>query len=128
MTAVVDASVVLAFILDEPGGNALVTGEGPFLLSNVNLAEVLTRIDDRGLSIDDVLQVLRVLPIEHHEFDWKDAIRSARLREPSRRLGLSRGDRACLALADRFRVPVLTADRSWADLSSFLDLDIRLIR
>jgi PIN domain nuclease of toxin-antitoxin system len=32
----------------------------------------------------------------------------------TRKLGLSLGDRACLALAKRLRVPAYTADRAWA--------------
>lgn len=126
MTAVVDTSVVLAFMLGEPGGDVLVTGDGPFHLSSVNLAEVLAKVQDRGLSIDDALQVLRALGIEHAAHDREDAIRSARLRAETSTLGLSLGDRSCLALGARLGAVVLTADRAWAKLH--LDLDIRLIR
>jgi ribonuclease VapC len=40
--------------------------------------------------------------------------------------GLSLADRACLALARRLDIPVITADREWAGLD--LDITIRLIR
>jgi PIN domain nuclease of toxin-antitoxin system len=39
---------------------------------------------------------------------------------------LSLADRACLALAERERLPVLTADRHWGSLD--LGIDVRLIR
>jgi len=38
---------------------------------------------------------------------------AAALRPLTRRHGLSLGDRACLALGWRPRLPVLTADRAW---------------
>ncbi len=41
-------------------------------------------------------------------------------------LGLSFGDRACLALAILLEAPVYTTDRLWKKLP--LDLEIRLLR
>ena len=44
----------------------------------------------------------------------------------SRPLGLSLGDRACIALAEELAAPALTADRSWLRLD--VDVEIRVIR
>ena len=44
----------------------------------------------------------------------------------TRGLGLSFGDRACLALAQRLGGTALTADRSWARLE--LDIRVEVIR
>lgn len=126
MTHVVDASVVLAYALGEPGGDALLNGGGPFYLSTVNLAEVLTRMADRDVSTRDAMQIFRRLPIEHVDHGRDEARRTAELRATTRRFGLSLGDRACLALAQRMELPVLTGDRKWAELE--IGLDIRLIR
>jgi hypothetical protein len=49
-----------------------------------------------------------------------------RLLPRTRGLGLSLGDRACLALAVSRRVPVWTADRAWLDFES--DIPIKVIR
>ena len=49
-------------------------------------------------------------------FDEPQARAAARLRFLTRHIGLSLGDRACLALGDRLGCPVVTADRVWASL------------
>ncbi|KQT35148.1 hypothetical protein ASG29_03235 [Sphingomonas sp. Leaf412] len=126
MRQVVDASVVLAFLLNEPGGDILVRDEGPFLLSTVTLAEILTKVIERELSADDVTLVLRRLPIQYIDHDRDDARRAADLRPLTIALGRSLGDRICLALAQRFDIPVLTADHAWAQLD--IGIDVRLIR
>jgi PIN domain nuclease of toxin-antitoxin system len=126
VTQVVDSSVVLAYLLGEPGGEVLTVETGPFLLSTVNLTEVLTKVIDHGLDADAVLRILRPLAIDYVDHGVEDAARAARLRPLSRHLGLSLGDRICLAVAQRLGVPVLTSDRNWRDLDA--GIDIRLIR
>lgn len=51
---------------------------------------------------------------------------AAELREHTRHLGLSLGNRACLALGLLHGGPILTADRDWAKLD--LDMEIEVIR
>lgn len=126
MRQVVDASVLLAYLFDEPGGDLLSRDEGPFVLSSINLTETLVRLIDRELDLDVAMSAIRQLPIEHRGFDRDDANRAAALRPKTRARGLSLGDRACLALAQALDLPVATADRQWADLD--LGIDIRLIR
>lgn len=55
-----------------------------------------------------------------------DARMIARLWPRTRSVGLSLGDRACLATAHRLGLPTLTADTAWSELE--LDLEIQLIR
>jgi ribonuclease VapC len=55
-----------------------------------------------------------------------DCVEIARLRPLTKAHGLSLADRACLALARRLEIPVVTADRDWADLN--LGTTIQLIR
>ncbi|GGB19736.1 hypothetical protein GCM10011380_06630 [Sphingomonas metalli] len=126
MKAIIDASVLLAYLLGEPGQEVLAHEPGPFLLSSVNLAEVLTRLIDRGLDPEDITQVLKDLPVEHVVHDRADARLAAELRPATRSHGLSLGDRACLALGRRHKLPVLTADTQWAKID--LGIDVRLIR
>jgi PIN domain nuclease of toxin-antitoxin system len=50
----------------------------------------------------------------------------ADLRRPTSHLGLSLADRACLALALRLGLPIVTADRAWAELE--LAVQVQTIR
>ncbi len=59
-------------------------------------------------------------------FEAEQADEAARLRPPTRSVGLGLADRACLALARRLDVPTVTADRTWAALD--LGVEIVMIR
>ncbi|MES2755649.1 MAG: type II toxin-antitoxin system VapC family toxin [Pseudomonadota bacterium] len=126
MRQVIDTSVLLAYLFQEPGGNLLARDEGPFVLSSVNFAEALSKLIDRAVDHDEAMNALRGLPIEHKPFDREDARRAALLRTATRHRGLSLGDRACLALAQSLNLPVATADRQWAELD--LGIAVRLTR
>jgi PIN domain nuclease of toxin-antitoxin system len=60
------------------------------------------------------------------DFDMKLAEHAGDLRQQTRHLGLSLGDRACLALAEREEAAALTADRKWTGLRS--GIQVQLIR
>lgn len=123
---VLDASVVLAAVLDESGGDAIGRLTGAVLLSAVNYAEVRTRLFDLGFAEDDVDTAISILGMQIVPFDERQARQAADLRVSTRAAGLSLGDRACLALASLCGAIALTADRAWqqADLS----VEIRFIR
>lgn len=126
MTHVVDSSVVLAYIMNEPGGQELLVPHRCLHLSIVNLAEVYTKVAERGGDIADARRVVETLGLRIRAFREAHAEAVARLRPLTSHRGLSLGDRACLALAEIVKLPVLTADTKRIDLG--LDLDIRMIR
>jgi ribonuclease VapC len=130
--AVLDASALLAFILEEAGSEVVEAALVYRAVINVvNYAEVLSRLadtgeeptavhrrlEDQGL-VGDLLQLVPLVA--------EDSVAIARLRNLTRALGLSLGDRACLATALRLGRPVITADRSWAAVD--VGVAIRLIR
>jgi len=129
---ILDASAMLAYLRDESGADlvadAVATGAA---ISAVNLGEVLSRVADRDA---DPARVARQMTdrglldgaIAVEPFTAADAIEVARLRPLTRDLGLSLGDRACLALARRLDAPALTADSAWSKLD--LPLELRQIR
>ncbi len=123
---VLDASAVLAWLFREYAWADVEARLVGSFMSTVNLAEVLTRIQRDGQPSAPVLDALQQTPIHFVAFTMDDADCVASLEPLTRRHGLSLGDRACLALALQRGLPVMTADRSWADLD--LPMEIILIR
>jgi ribonuclease VapC len=113
--AVLDASAVMALIREEPGEHVVAPLVGRAAWSAVNLCEVAGKLADRGMPAIDVRAALEELNLTLHEFDAELAFAAAELRRLVPR-GLSVGDRACLALARRLRLPAITADREWGRL------------
>lgn len=123
---VIDASAVLAAVLGEQGGDLLGDIKGVGLLSTVNYAEVLTRLSDLGVNDDLAEESIALLGLEIVAFDAPQAQKAAVLRKTTRPVGLSLGDRACLALATIRNLPAMTADRAWQQAN--LSIEIQNIR
>lgn len=96
------------------------------LMSTVNWSEVLQKAAQKEVNADSTALDLQSVGLSLIPFDARDAARAAALWPLSKISGLSFGDRACLALADRMRLAVLTAERSWAKVD--VGVDIVLIR
>ena len=114
---VLDASAILAVLNCEPGADKLT----PQLLSSatsstVNLAEVQSKLVARGLSPDDAWEATLSPIREAMAFTAEHAKTAGSLITHTRALGLSLGDRACLALGLALRAPIYTADKSWKNL------------
>ena len=123
---VVDASAVLAVVFQERGLESVAPALPGASISAVNLAEVMSKMLDRGLSPERIDRQLDELSLAVADFNRNLAIQAALLRKTTRHKGLSLGDRACLALAMREGLPVLTADTAWSDLD--LPVEVVLIR
>ncbi len=116
-TCVLDASALLAFLQQEKGHDiveqALMAGAA---ISQLNLAEVVTKLSDAGMPPDTIYKVLALPNLEVVDFDTAMAYRVGLLRSPTKQIRLSLGDRACLALARFLKLPVLTTDSAWSGL------------
>ena len=123
---VLDASAILAIIFGESGDAGALALTSRARVSAVNLSEVVAEIDERGFDPTEAEVLLGGLGMEVSEFGREDAFRAGRLRQATRRMGLSFGDRACLALALRTGLSVVTADRAWVDLG--LPVEVELLR
>jgi PIN domain nuclease of toxin-antitoxin system len=123
---VLDSSAVLAVFFHEPGGDAVVPILERGLLSTVNLAEVHTRMLDRGSNPQQAWDWISALNREICYFTAEQARRAAELKAITRPYGLSLGDRACLALAIDRKATVYTTDKVWKELP--LGLKIEVIR
>lgn len=125
--AVLDASALLAYLKLEPGWETVdgVVDEGA-AVSTVNLAEVYTKIASQGVEPEAIRARLRALGVALVAFTEEDAVGAAAIYPRTRAFGLSLGDRACLSLASRLQLPVLTADRVWEKLN--VGVEVRLLR
>jgi ribonuclease VapC len=124
--AVLDASAVLALLQREPGEDVVAPFLGRAAWSAVNLCEVAGKLTDRGMPAPDVVEALDSLSLIVHDFDSEMGFAAAELRRIVPR-GLSVGDRACLALAQRLRLPAVTAEKDWRRLD-LGDLVVTVIR
>jgi len=130
MNHVLDASAVLAWILKEPGSERVreLMEAGNCLWSGVNAAEVVAKLADANRPVAALHQVVAHIGAECIPFDAAQATETGLLRPLTRHLGLSLGDRACLALARLRGCTVITADRPWLQLAQPLGLSIECIR
>jgi PIN domain nuclease of toxin-antitoxin system len=124
---VLDASALLALLNQEPGAQLLT----PELLrdataSTVNLAEVQTKLVREGVDPDEAWELVQAPISEAEPFTAEQAEIAGTLVRQTRTLGLSLGDRACLALAIFLRAPAYTTDKDWKNLK--LGVPIHLLR
>jgi len=125
-STVLDASALLALLHRERGFQVVADHIKDAAVSAVNLSEVVARLADRGLLEQVIRESLEDMSIEVIPFETEQAYVAGMLRAETRSVGLSLGDRACLALARQLRVPALTADRRWAELD--VGINVQVIR
>ncbi len=123
---VLDASAVLALLNQETGKERVEAVLADSCISTVNYCEVLGKLIDAGLPEQDARESVEMLNVEVVGFDVDLARLAAVLRPRTKKLGLSLGDRSCLALALARRNTAVTAERIWAKLK--LGVKIELIR
>jgi PIN domain nuclease of toxin-antitoxin system len=128
LTVILDASALLAALLDEPGGEIVRHAFGDSLMSVVNVAEVVERLTRGGHSPAAVERIISTLQLHTEPPDLKMAVEVGAMRAVTGFAGLSLGDRFCLSLARKQNAPVLTADRNWSRVAEIIDVEVRLIR
>ena len=123
---VIDASALLAFLHREPGAGAVEQALDRAVISSVNWSEVARKSVEQGQPVGLLRTDLVDLGMHIEPFTTEDAELAADIYLATRPFGLSLGDRACLALAQRLGAPALTADRRWKDIQ--LSIQMTLIR
>jgi ribonuclease VapC len=115
VTTVVDASVVLAWLQDEPGADEA----EPMLMEGVigaaNWSEVLQKVRQHGAPIGTVSRLLASFGLRVEAVTREDGQHAAELWRPGTALSL--GDRLCLALGLRLGLEVATADTAWDEVT-----------
>jgi PIN domain nuclease of toxin-antitoxin system len=105
---VLDASALLCLLNDEPGADQVAEVLTRSLIGATNLAEVASKLRERGLSLDEVREALGGLHLDVRPLTSTQAMLIGDLRPATRSLGLSLGDRACLALAIELNADIYT--------------------
>lgn len=123
---VLDASALLALIRRERGADAVASHLGDAAVSAVNIAETYGRLLRDAFRPDELRRDIEALGLDVRSFDPEQAFIAGEIEPATRPLGLSLGDRACLALAKSLGLPVLTGDRQW--LEAKVGVDVRLFR
>jgi ribonuclease VapC len=126
MTVVLDASALLTVLLEEPGRERVLDVMGEALIASVNWSEVVARLASRAASDAQIAAAAGLVAGRIEAFGVKDAELAGRLIVQTRPMGLSLGDRCCLACGILRNATILTTDRVWAGLD--LGVSIELIR
>jgi len=119
-----DASAMLAILLDEPGADKVEALIENAAIHAVQLAEIIKKLKDNGASDEVAEQTVASLGlpvIEHFSSD------QARRTSKYCRKGLSLGDRACLSIAEELNYIAVTADRQWQHVAEDPACKVRVL-
>jgi len=111
-----DASALLCLVQQEPEAHQVAAMLGNAAMSSVNLAEVYGKLREAGMPSEEMASMVADLALTILPFDQATAYVAGQLRPLTRTLGLSLGDRACLATAKQLQLSVMTTDRAWKQL------------
>jgi ribonuclease VapC len=128
--AILDASALIAFFLrEEPGqqivADAIAAEAG---VCTANASEAVGVLVRSGMPADEAITLMSRLPVIFFPVDLALALGAGAMILQTRQFGLSLGDRMCLALAARERVPAITADAVWLKAGPAIGVSVRLIR
>jgi ribonuclease VapC len=124
--AVLDASALIAFIRREPGADKVAKVLPVSCISAVNLAETLGKMVEHGKPLEETAYQIERLRIAVIPFDEPQARVAASLWRSTRDVGMSLGDRACLALALTLSLPAFSTEEAWTKCN--LGIDVVKIR
>lgn len=114
---VLDSSAILAVIFQEKGSEIVELLLDKSLISNINVAEVFTKFAEKGILNQQMIDDFQQLGLEIIDFDFEQSVKVAELKPLTKHLGLSLGDRSCLALAMLQNTTAVTADKEWQKLT-----------
>ena len=111
---VFDASAILALLQEERGAEKLTDEiQDRAVASTVNLAEVQGKLVKRGFSPEEAWEHTLSAISAAEPFTSGQAKVAGGLIAKTEKLGLSLGDRSCLALAIALKAPVYTTEQAW---------------
>lgn len=121
-----DASAILAVILQERGGDRVIELIDRSVVSAVNASEVYAKLTDLCFPTETIDGYFAEISPPVVSFETTLARAAGLLRSTTLGVGASFSDRACLALAAARGATAVTADRAWQRLD--IGIKIELIR
>ncbi len=116
-TALLDASALLALVLDERGADRVEAQLDSSAIHAVNLTEVITKLLQKGIPAEEAGRVAEEMALDvYEEFGALQAVSCGELHASTRPLGLGLGDCVCLTVAAWRGMTAVTCDRRWLDL------------
>ena len=113
-----DASALLALMLDESGSEQVRAILDRAHIHSVNIAEVVGKLIRKGVPRAEAELTIKELKLDiDEELPARQAARSGELVAHTRQQGLSLGDCVCLTVAASHGSIAVTADRRWQELS-----------
>jgi ribonuclease VapC len=125
-SVVLDTSALIAGIQREQGGEVLLDDTIEWIFSSVSFAETVGVLMRKGYTRGEARDSIAAFTVRVIDFDRALAEAAGAMIVRTQHAGLSLGDRACLALAAREKLPALTADRAWERVD--IGVDIQFIR
>jgi ribonuclease VapC len=124
-----DASALLAVMLNESGHEKVREVIDRAFIHSVNVAEVIGKLMREGVPRTEAEQMIEELNLDiDQELSTDQAVFIGELLAKTRRQGLSLGDCVCLAMATWRGNVAVTADRRWQELHGHPTTDKGQIR
>ncbi|MEN9488571.1 MAG: hypothetical protein RL494_836 [Bacteroidota bacterium] len=128
-SCVMDASVLLAVFNNEPYGEEIPALFDNAVITTFNLAEAVNSVlVKKGGDEMIIWNYLGNFVQYHYPLDDELSFEVIKMTKLTKPLGLSLGDRYCIALGKVLNIPIYTADRAWKQLEENLNVTIELIR
>lgn len=115
--AVFDSSAVIALLRDEHGADVIADYASDAVISAVSLQEVVKVLLADGASTKVARGMIDPLSLDVRAHEAGDAWAAAMLWHATKAKGSGLGDRTCMALAIAERLPAITTDKAWGELS-----------
>ena len=113
-----DASALLALLLEEPGHEEVRAILDRAFIHSVNVAEVAGKLIRKGVPGPRAARMIEVLGLDiDDDFGFQQAALCGELIANTRQQGLSLGDCVCLTVATSVGGTAVTADRRWQELN-----------
>jgi len=117
-----DTSAIIALLRKEPGYEILEEVIANSAISTVSLGELVSVLSRSNIIENEIDEIIKDLVPEIIPFTEDIAINTGKLIKQTKKLGLSLGDRACIATEIYHNMSVYTTDKIWKELKTSAEI------